>query len=124
MLDSWDDAPQGAIRPETLDKKGLFSLDVDGAIWKGLRLLEAGLGGDHAPPRWLADEHMRLAIIAHLDFQGCQVELDIIKREVQNMRVWYTEERLAIQSAMRNSGIRIILDVRCVNLMCCDPNRL
>ncbi|KAF9503408.1 hypothetical protein BS47DRAFT_1449953 [Hydnum rufescens UP504] len=44
MLDAWDDAPRGAIRPEKLDRKGLFSLNVDGAIWKGLHILEAGLG--------------------------------------------------------------------------------
>ncbi|KAF9512191.1 hypothetical protein BS47DRAFT_1394479, partial [Hydnum rufescens UP504] len=29
MLDAWDDAPRGAIRPEKLDRKGLFSLDID-----------------------------------------------------------------------------------------------
>ncbi|KAF9507830.1 hypothetical protein BS47DRAFT_1246745, partial [Hydnum rufescens UP504] len=91
-----DDAPQGAVCPEKLNKKGLFSLDVDGAIWKGLQLLEAGLGGDCAPPRWLADENMRLAIVAHLDLQGCKVELNIIAHEVQNMCVWYMEEHLAI----------------------------
>ncbi|KAF9503325.1 hypothetical protein BS47DRAFT_1309967 [Hydnum rufescens UP504] len=50
MLDAWEEAPHGAIRPEKLDHKGLFSLDVDGVIWKGLCILEVGLGDDHPPP--------------------------------------------------------------------------
>ena len=79
MLDNWDDAPQGAIPPKMLNQRGLFSLDINGVIWKGLCMLEAGLGNDHVPPRWLADKNMQVAIIAYLDLEGCQVELDIIK---------------------------------------------
>lgn len=109
MLDNWDDAPQGAIQPEVLDRKGLFSLDIDGVIWKGLHVLEAGLGDSRAPPRWLADENMRVAIIAYLDSQGCQAELDIIKREVMNLHVWYAEEYSAIQTAVRDASMCIIL---------------
>ncbi|KAF9511852.1 hypothetical protein BS47DRAFT_1467798 [Hydnum rufescens UP504] len=104
MLDAWDDAPRGAIRPEKLDRKGLFSLNVDGAIWKGLHILEAGLGDNRAPPRWLADENMQVAIIAYLDWKGCHAELDIIKREVANMHVWYAEEHDAIQTAIHEAG--------------------
>jgi hypothetical protein len=104
MLDNWVDAPQGAIHPEKLEKKGLFSLDVNGMIWKGLKLLGEGLGNDCAPPRWLADENMHLAIIAHLDFQGCEIELNIIKCEVKNMHVWYTKELLAVKAAIQDSG--------------------
>ncbi|KAF9504342.1 hypothetical protein BS47DRAFT_1401510 [Hydnum rufescens UP504] len=103
MLDAWDDAPRGAICPEKLDQKGLFSLDVDGAIWKGLHILEAGLGDNRAPPRWLADENMRVAIIAYLDWKGCHAKLDIIKREVANMHVWYAEEHDAIQMAIHEA---------------------
>lgn len=104
MLDAWDEAPPGAIRPEILDRKGLFSLDVDSAIWKGLRILEVGLGDNRQPPRWLADESMRVAIIAYLDLQGCRVELEIIRREVTNMHVWYAEEYDAIQTSMQETS--------------------
>jgi hypothetical protein len=47
MLDNWDNAPEGTIPPETLDWKGLFSLDINGVIWKGLCVLEAGLGDEN-----------------------------------------------------------------------------
>ncbi|KAF9504054.1 hypothetical protein BS47DRAFT_1308825, partial [Hydnum rufescens UP504] len=109
MLDNWDDAPPGAIPPETLDWKGLFSLDINGVIWKGLHVLKAGLGDDHVPPRWLADENMRVAIIAYLDLEGCQVELDIIKWEVTNIHVWYTEEYNAIRAAIHKASMDIKL---------------
>jgi hypothetical protein len=87
-----------------LDRKGLFSLDVDGVIWKGLRILDIGLGDNRPPPRWLADENMRVAIIVYLDLQGCQVELEIIKREVTNMHVWYAEEYEAIQTSIQEAS--------------------
>ncbi|KAF9514376.1 hypothetical protein BS47DRAFT_1392507 [Hydnum rufescens UP504] len=103
MLDNWDDAPPGAIPPKTLDRKGLFSLDIDGVIWKGLHVLEAGLGDDRVPPRWLADENMRVAIITYLDLEGCQVKLDIIKWEVTNIHVWYSEEYNAIRAAIHEA---------------------
>ncbi|KAF9506311.1 hypothetical protein BS47DRAFT_1305406 [Hydnum rufescens UP504] len=105
MLDAWDDAPRGTIRPEKLDRKGLFSLDVDGAIWKGLHILEAGLGDNRVPPQWLADENMWVAIIAYLDWKGCHAELNIIKHEVANMHVWYVEEHDAIQTAIHEAGM-------------------
>ncbi|KAF9510706.1 hypothetical protein BS47DRAFT_1364382 [Hydnum rufescens UP504] len=93
MLANWDDAPQGTIPPKTLDRKGLFSLDVDGVIWK--------------------DKNMRVAIIAYLDLEGCQVKLDIIKQEVTNIHVWYAEEYNAIQAAIHeaetNSTLRFHL---------------
>jgi hypothetical protein len=123
MLNSWDDTPQGTICPEKLNKKGLFSLNTDSAIWKGLWLLEAGLGSDHAPPRWLADEVMCLAIIAHLDFQGCEVELNIIMCEVQNMCIWYTEECLAIQAAMWDAGVVLIVLIWDLNFTHYDSNK-
>ncbi|KAF9508066.1 hypothetical protein BS47DRAFT_1366226 [Hydnum rufescens UP504] len=104
ILDAWDDAPRGAIHPEKLDQKGLFSLDVDGAIWKGLHILEAGLGDNCVPPRWLADENMQVAIIAYLDWKGCHAELNIIKCEVANMHVWYAEEHNAIQTVIHEAG--------------------
>jgi hypothetical protein len=112
MLNNWDDAPQGTIQPEILDRKGLFSLDVDGVIWKGLHMLEARLGDDRVPPRWLADENMCVAIIAYLDLQGCQVELGIIQREVTNTHVWYAEEHHSIQTAIHNAGMHVILYFR------------
>ncbi|KAF9507817.1 hypothetical protein BS47DRAFT_1303530 [Hydnum rufescens UP504] len=109
MLDNWDNAPQGVIPPKTLDQKGLFSLDLDGVIWKGLHVLEAGLRDNCMPPRWLVDENMRVAIIAYLDSEGCQVKLNIIKQEVTNVHVWYAEEYNAIQATIHKAGMDVIL---------------
>jgi hypothetical protein len=105
MLDAWGDAPEGTIHPEKLDQKGLFSLDIDGAIWKGLHILEARLGDNCMPPQWLADENMWVVIITYLDWKGCHIKLDIIKCEVTNMHVWYAEEHNAIQTAIHEASM-------------------
>jgi hypothetical protein len=119
MLDNWDDAPQGAIPPEMLDQKGLFSLDTDSVIWKGLHILETGLGDDCIPPRWLADENMQVAIISYLDLEGCQVELNIIKWEVMNIHVWYAKEYDAIQAIIHNTSMDVILFTLLILIVLC-----
>ncbi|KAF9508480.1 hypothetical protein BS47DRAFT_1365949 [Hydnum rufescens UP504] len=45
-----------------------------------------------------------VAIITYLDWKGCHAELNIIKREVANMHVWYAEEHDAIQTAIHEAG--------------------
>ncbi|KAF9507379.1 hypothetical protein BS47DRAFT_1398721 [Hydnum rufescens UP504] len=65
--------------------KGIVLSRVEGAIWKGLHILEAGLGDNH--------------------WKGCHAESDIIKREVANMHVWYAEEHDAIQMAIHEADL-------------------
>jgi hypothetical protein len=103
MLQHWDDAPLHAIRPKVLDRKGLFSLDIDAPIWQTMHILGSGLGTVDEAPRWLSDVKMRQAITAYLDHKGCQVELGTLRREISNLHTWFSEEYHAITLALHLS---------------------
>ena len=58
-------APQGVTVPEKVEMAGLFSLDVDDAIWQDIGLANEGLVD---PPLWMCNDDIRRGIKALLEF--------------------------------------------------------
>ncbi|KAG6914035.1 hypothetical protein DXG01_002839 [Tephrocybe rancida] len=61
-------APPGTICPKKLEIKGIFTLNVDDAIWEDLGLDK---GSPAAPLPWLSDEGVRAGIRALLEYDRC-----------------------------------------------------
>jgi len=57
-------APHGAIFPKKIESSGLFTLDVDDAVWQDVGLIN---NGTEEPPLWLCNANVRSGILAMLD---------------------------------------------------------
>lgn len=100
MIDE-NKAPAGALRPRSLPKEGLYSLDIDSPIWD-----DCGLN-DHdaaAVPRWMGDNGIRQAIPAQLTIGRCNEELARLKKECNHLRVWAKSERERLAQAYETTG--------------------
>lgn len=90
-------APENAIVPLPIDKKKVFTLDIDSDVWN-----DAGLLGDDAAdiPQWMSNHQVRQGIQALLEFHRCCEELQRLKVEFSNLRRWFISEIEAVQSAL------------------------
>ena len=65
-------APPNAVAPQPLDPKGLYSLDIDDALWQDIGIE----GGEESPiPQWLGHDGTRCGIKAWLNGRrSCEEE--------------------------------------------------
>ncbi|KAG6807078.1 hypothetical protein H0H92_008863, partial [Tricholoma furcatifolium] len=108
-------APQGAVPPQKIETKGLFTLDVDDSIWQDVGLTEDMGSVNVTPPAWLADERVRNGIKALLEHDRCIEEEERLRHECQSLRVWFVEEWRVINRAMDQAidqGVRYYLNFR------------
>lgn len=94
-------APPGTISPRKIPKEGMYTLDVDSAIWD-----DSGLNdGDAGPvPRWMADVEVRKGIVAWLTSQRCNEELARLQTECVNLRMWAKRQWDDLQRARLECG--------------------
>ncbi len=98
-------APHGAICPEKIESSGLFTLDVDDAIWQ-----DVGLNDDASeePPLWLCDANVRSGILAMLDLDRCEEEELHLQHERRAMQDWFLEEWEIVNVAYENTGVSVL----------------
>ncbi|TFK58292.1 hypothetical protein BDN72DRAFT_782285, partial [Pluteus cervinus] len=82
-------APEGSICPSTIPTEGLFSLDVDDAIWDDAGLTDSTYT---TPPLWLSNEGVRSGIKAILERDRCLEEEIRLRHERRAMQSWFHEE--------------------------------
>lgn len=82
-------APEGATVPEKVEMAGLFTLDVDDAIWQDVGLADEDLPN---PPLWMCNDDVRRGIKALLEVDRCREEEDRLVHERQALQVWFSEE--------------------------------
>ncbi|RDB30787.1 hypothetical protein Hypma_005865 [Hypsizygus marmoreus] len=93
------EAPAGAVAPLTLEKDGLFKLDVDDDIWQDIGLNDEDDSGNGVP-EWLANEKMRQGIKAMLEVDRCEEEQQRLKKERCAMQEWMLEEWVSVEKAI------------------------
>jgi hypothetical protein len=100
-------APLGAVVPHTIDKDGLFNIDVDDDIWQdvGLHDLEDEMQG--SIPLWLGDDDVRKGIRSLLELDRCEEEERRLSKELWAMHDWMIEEWTCVTKAMEISGMNI-----------------
>lgn len=98
-------APRGAICPDKIESSGLFTLDVDDAIWQDVGLND---DGSEEPPRWLCDADVRNGILAMLDLDRCKEEELRLRHERCAMQEWFSEEWAIVSAAYKNTGVLVI----------------
>ncbi|KAG6809758.1 hypothetical protein H0H92_014854 [Tricholoma furcatifolium] len=108
-------APPGAVPPHKIETKGLFTLDVDDAIWQDVGLTDDVGSLNLTPPAWLADNSVRDGIRALLEHDRCIEEGERIRHECQSMRLWFMEEWSVVNRGVDRAltdGIRYYLNLR------------
>ncbi|KAG6806746.1 hypothetical protein H0H92_006362 [Tricholoma furcatifolium] len=96
-------APRGAIAPQQIETKGIFTLDVDDAIWQDVGLTEDVSSMDLTPPPWLADESVRSGIRAVLELDRCMEEIERLRHECQSLRLWFSEEWEVVNNVIKSA---------------------
>ncbi|KAJ2936436.1 hypothetical protein H1R20_g659, partial [Candolleomyces eurysporus] len=93
-------APPHAVAPKQLEREGLFSLDVDDAIWD-----DHGLD-DHTQeiPLWLGNQQVKDGIKAFLMKSRCEEEQQYLQREVEGLVKWFMEEWNLIEVSLNYTG--------------------
>ncbi|KAG6913037.1 hypothetical protein DXG01_010281, partial [Tephrocybe rancida] len=104
-------APPGTICLKKLEIKGIFTLDVDDAIWEDLGLDK---GSPAAPPPWLSDKGVRVGIRALLEYDCCIEEKVRLRHECRSMHFWLSKEWRIVNLAL---GTGKNFDVLLVNLL-------
>ncbi|KAG6812422.1 hypothetical protein H0H93_013833, partial [Arthromyces matolae] len=106
-------APPGALPPQNIEMEGLFTLDVDDAIWQDIGLDDESVGD---PPAWLADDSVRDGIKAVLEHDRCVEEASRLRHECRSMRFWMSEEWKVIAAALNDDcnveAVRYQLNIR------------
>jgi len=98
-------APHDAICPKKIESSGLFTLNVDDAIWQ-----DVGLNDDASeePPLWLCDANVRSGILAMLDLDRCEEEEFRLQHERRAMQDWFLEEWEIVNVAYENTGVSVL----------------
>ncbi|KAG6849074.1 hypothetical protein H0H93_011490 [Arthromyces matolae] len=103
----------GALPPQKIEMEGLFTLDVDDAIWQNIGLDEES---GREPPAWLAEERVRDGIKALLEHDRCVEEEARLRHECRSLRFWMDEEWKIITAALKDyhddPGIAYQLSIR------------
>jgi hypothetical protein len=92
-------APQGAVAPHTIEKEGLFKLDVDDEIWQDIGLVDF----EGQIPRWLGDDKVRQGIKSSLELDRCEEEERRLCKERQAIQDWMVEEWHCVDAAIKTS---------------------
>lgn len=95
-------APAGAVVPEQIPQGGLWTLDVDDAIWQDIGLLEEL---DSIPPLWLRDEKVRGGIRNLLDYDRCLEEEARLLKERKALQESSIEQWDLISIALTSDGV-------------------
>ncbi|KAG6834804.1 hypothetical protein H0H93_007291 [Arthromyces matolae] len=103
----------GALPPQKIEMEGLFTLDVDDAIWQNIGLDEES---GREPPAWLAEERVWDGIKALLEHDRCVEEEARLRHECRSLRFWMDEEWKIITAALNDyhddPGIAYQLSIR------------
>jgi hypothetical protein len=99
-------APPGSVVPQSIQRDGLFRLDVDDDIWQDVGLDDEYDGGI---PLWLGDEGVRLGIQALLQHDRCCEEEVRLRKERCNLQQWFMEEWDCIKAARVAYGENLAL---------------
>lgn len=94
--------PRGAVAPERMESKDLWTLDVGDAIWQDIGLDDGS--DDTKPPRWLADDSVRKGIRAVLQLKRCEEEEAFLVQERTSAQVWFAEEWQTVTKAWQIAG--------------------
>ncbi|KAF7965549.1 hypothetical protein HWV62_42898 [Athelia sp. TMB] len=93
-------APAGAVIPEPIPQGGLWTLDVDDAIWQDIGLSE---DPESVPPLWLRDEKVRSGIRSLLDVDRCLEEENRLKSERRALQESAREQWKVLSTAISSS---------------------
>lgn len=97
-------APAGAVVPEQIPQGGLWTLDVDDAIWQDIGLSEEL---DTCPPLWLRDEKIRTGIRNLLDYDRCLEEEARLLKERKSLQESSREQWAVISVALTSAGVSL-----------------
>ncbi|KAJ3474207.1 hypothetical protein NLI96_g12591 [Meripilus lineatus] len=81
-------APRGAKAPSTIDRTGLFELDVDDAIWEDVPDDDSR----NSPALWQSDEDVRRGIRLMHQLDRCTEEESHLRQERCALQEWFMEE--------------------------------
>lgn len=91
-------APLGARAPRTIDREGLFSMDVDNPIWEGDGL------DDISTALWHCNEDVRRGIRLLLQRDRCIEEKKQLQKERSAIQEWFIEEWRSTTMALEASS--------------------
>jgi hypothetical protein len=89
------------VAPQSIQRDGLFKLDVDDDIWQDVGLDDEYDGGI---PLWLGDDAIRSGIQALLQRDRCHEEELRLRKERCNLQHWFINEWDSIEAARVAAG--------------------
>lgn len=101
-------APAGAVVPDQIPQGGLWTLDVDDAIWQDIGLSEEL---DDCPPLWLRDEKVRTGIRHLLDYDRCLEEEARLLTERRVLQESSREQWAVISAALHSVGSSFVINI-------------
>ena len=99
-------APRGAKAPSTIDRTGLFELDVDDAIWEDVPDDDSR----NSPALWQSDEDVRRGIRLMHQLDRCTEEESHLRKERCALQEWFMEEWECTNRAFEIAGKSVLID--------------
>jgi hypothetical protein len=93
-------APPTARKLPLVNRKTIFTLNVDDPIWDDSYFNDSGA----EVPQWMGDDDMRAGIRLQLESARCAEELDRLVVECGNLQHWCRQEWFAVQTALTSYG--------------------